>query len=72
MARREGIRVHLRDPEETVDYPDATNAFVAPDGQLIVVGSRPDGFPVALDRVPAGRWRFWAPWSEADPDTPES
>ena len=72
MARRVGIRVHLRDPEGTVEYSGATSAMVAPDGSMIVVRDRPRGFPEALDQIPRHRWRYWAPWGEQDPPTGDS
>jgi hypothetical protein len=67
MTERTGIVVTLHDPDGTVAYPDATSAMVAPDGCLVVLRSRPRGFPEAVDRVPRDRWASWSPSTAAVP-----
>jgi hypothetical protein len=68
MTQRTGITVHLRDPEGTVDYPEATSATVAGDGNLVVLCSRPGGFSEVIDQIPPDRWAYWTSWTEPEPD----
>jgi hypothetical protein len=64
MPQRTGITVHLRDPEGAVDYPEATSAIVARDGNLVVLRGRPRGFPEAHGQIPRHRWAYWTLWTE--------